>query len=113
MRKKNDQTGKVVYSTDPDFKFEEDENQQQATLSPGQQTLRLRLDSKHRAGKAVTLVEGFIGSAVDLEELGKKLKTHCGTGGAVKGGIVIVQGDQREKLKQWLIKHGYSAPKLV
>ena len=43
----------------------------------------------------------------DLQELGKKLKTHCGTGGSAKDGEIIIQGDQSEKVKQWLIKNGY------
>ena len=100
MSKKNkpDSRG-FVFSTDPDFKFEE-ENESSETLLPAQQKLKVRLDTKHRAGKAVTLVEGFAGKAEDLEELGKKLKSFCGTGGSVKDGEVIIQGDQREKIMQ-------------
>ena len=101
-----------VYSTDPDFSFEED-NASQSTLQPAQQKLRIRLDSKHRAGKAVTLVEGFIGKEEDLEDLGKKLKSFCGTGGSAKDGEIIVQGDQREKVLQWLLKNGYRSAKRV
>ena len=95
-----------VYSTDPDFSFEED-NASQSTLQPAQQKLKIRLDSKHRAGKAVTLIEGFMGKEEDLEDLGKKLKSFCGTGGSAKDGEIIVQGDQREKVLQWLMKNGY------
>ena len=107
MSKKNkpDSRG-FVFSTDPDFKFEE-ENDSSETLLPAQQKLKVRLDTKHRAGKAVTLVEGFVGKAEDLEELGKKLKSFCGTGGSAKDGEVIIQGDQREKVMQWLGKNGY------
>lgn len=100
----------IVYSTDPDFKMEEDLAPEE-TLAPKQQKLKIRLDTKQRAGKAVTIVEGFSGPAADLEELGKKLKTYCGTGGSVKDGIAIVQGDQRDKILQWLQKNGYSSAK--
>ena len=99
-----------VYSTDPDFSFRQEE-QNLETLSPSKQILRVRLDTKHRAGKAVTLVSGFIGKESDLEELGKKLKNFCGTGGSAKDGDIIVQGDQREKVLQWLIKNGYTNSK--
>jgi translation initiation factor 1 len=111
MSKKNKpDTRGFVYSTDPGFKFEED-NSLEETLPPAQQKLRIRLDSKHRAGKAVTLVEGFIGTEDDLQELGKKLKSFCGTGGSAKDGEIIVQGDQREKVLQWLMKNGYKQVK--
>ena len=83
------------------------------TLLPAQQKLKVRLDTKHRAGKAVTLIEGFIGNEEDLEELGKKLKGFCGTGGSAKDGEIIVQGDQREKVVQWLIKTGYKQSKKI
>jgi len=108
-RKKGDSRG-FVYSTDPNFKFEE-RSENVETLPPGQQKLKIKLDTKHRAGKAVTLVEGFIGNVGDLEELGKKLKSFCGTGGAIKDGEVIIQGDQRQKVMQWLVKNGYSQTK--
>jgi translation initiation factor 1 len=107
MGKKNKpDTRGFVYSTDPNFKFEEKEESFE-TLPAAQQNLRIRLDTKHRAGKAVTLIEGFIGKNDDLEELGKKLKSYCGTGGSVKDGEIIIQGDQREKVMQWLKKNGY------
>jgi translation initiation factor 1 len=105
-KKKNFNTG-IVYSTDPDFKAEADNPIEENTLEPAQQNLRLRLDTKHRSGKAVTLVEYFAGTEEDLEKLGKQLKTFCGTGGSVKDGQIIIQGDQREKIYQWLVKNGY------
>lgn len=99
-----------VFSTDPNFKLQDDE-QVMETLLPNQQKLRVRLETKHRGGKAATLVAGFIGKDENLEDLGKKLKTFCGTGGSVKEGEIIVQGDQREKLLQWLLKNGYTNSK--
>jgi translation initiation factor 1 len=113
MSKKNKpDTRGFVYSTDPNFKFEEEQNSL-VTISPAQQKLKVRLDTKHRAGKAVTLVEGFIGKDVALEELGKKLKSFCGTGGSAKNGEIIIQGDQREKVIQWLLKNGYMNVKKI
>lgn len=108
MSKKNkpDKQG-FVYSTDPSFSFEQEEENNITTLPPAQQPLRIILDTKHRAGKAVTIVYGFKGSGDDLEQLGKKLKTFCGTGGAVKDGEIIIQGDQRDKVLQWLQKNDY------
>lgn len=107
MSKKNkpDNRG-FVYSTDPNFKFDEEPDFNE-TLTPAQQELKVRLDTRHRAGKAVTLVEGFVGKEEDLEELGKRLKSFCGTGGSAKDGEIIIQGDQREKVMQWLLKNGY------
>ncbi len=107
MSKKNKpDTRGFVYSTDPNFSFEEEQSHAE-TLSPAQQKLKVSLDTKHRAGKAVTLIEGFVGKEEDLQELGKKLRSFCGPGGSAKDGEIIVQGDQREKVKQWLRKNGY------
>jgi translation initiation factor 1 len=100
----------IVYSTDPGFRVEDD-TPAETTPPAKQQQLRVRLDTRQRAGKAVTLVNGFIGKKEDLEDLGKKLKAFCGTGGSVKGGEIIVQGDQRDKILQWLLKNGYSSTK--
>lgn len=105
-RKNKPDTRGFVYSTDPEFSFAE-ENNYQETPDPIQQKLKVKLDTKHRAGKAVTLIEGFAGKKEDMEELGKKLKSFCGTGGSAKDGEIIVQGDQREKVVQWLLKNGY------
>jgi translation initiation factor 1 len=109
MSKKNkgDKLG-FVFSTDPNFRFESEEEPASETLPPKQQKLKIKLETKQRGGKAVTLVLGFIGKEEDLEELGKKLKNYCGTGGSVKDGEILVQGDQREKVLQWLMKNGYS-----
>jgi translation initiation factor 1 len=110
MSKKKPNPGGIVYSTDPDFRMDEDVPQEE-TPAPRAQKLRIKLDTKQRAGKAVTIVEGFMGRTEDLEELGKKLKGHCGTGGSVKDGLILVQGDQRDKILQWLLKNQYSASK--
>lgn len=107
MTKKNKpDTRGFVYSTDPNFSFEEEQSNE-ITLPPAQQKLKIRLDTKHRAGKVVTLIEGFVGTVADLEDLGKKIKSFCGTGGAAKDREIIVQGDQRDKVMQWLRKNGY------
>ncbi len=113
MSKKNKpDTRGFVYSTDPDFRFEEEQNDI-TTLPAAEQKLRVRLDSKQRAGKVVTLVEGFAGTEDDLVDLGKKLKSYCGTGGSAKDGEIIVQGDQRDKVLQWLLKNGYKLSKRI
>jgi translation initiation factor 1 len=106
-KKKKPGSSGLVYSTDPNFKLEDDSTEHHETLLPARQRLKIRLDTKHRGGKTVSLIEGFIGKEEDLEELGKKIKTFCGTGGSVKDGIIIIQGDQREKIKQGLVKFGY------
>lgn len=110
-KKKNQSLSGLVYSTDPDFKLPDENFEEQETIDPSQQKLKIRLDTRHRAGKAVTLVEGFIGTTADLEELGKKLKSFCGTGGSVKDGEIIVQGDNRDKVLQWLLKNEFKAAK--
>jgi len=114
-KKKNsfNSLGGLVYSTDPDFKLEETGNNDQETLLPAQQKLRILLDKKQRAGKMVTLIEGFTGKQTDMEELGKKLKSFCGTGGSVKDGEILVQGDNRDKVLQWLQKNGYAAARKI
>ncbi len=106
MKKNKDQHSTFVYSTDPNFKMEEEASAQE-TLPPNEQVLRVQLETKHRAGKTVTIVLGFIGIEDDLVQLGKDLKNHCGTGGSAKDGEIILQGDHREKIKQWLQKKGY------
>lgn len=102
-----------IFSTDPNFRFEPEDEPELVTLVPAQQKLRIRLDAKQRGGKAVTLVTGFTGAETDLNELGKKLKNFCGTGGSVKDGEAIIQGDQRDKVLQWLIKNGFINTKKV
>ena len=98
----------IIYSTNPDFRPFEEAPEEQESLTPAAQKLKIRLETKHRAGKAVTLLEGFIGTDAEKEEIGKKLKSFCGTGGSVKDGEILVQGDNRDKVLQWLLKNGYS-----
>ena len=107
MSKNKIDTNGLVYSTDPNFSVEE-EHVEQETLSITQQKLKVKLDTKQRAGKVVTLVEGFIGTQSDLENLGKQLKTKCGTGGSAKDGQIIIQGDYKIKVIENLQKMGYS-----
>ena len=111
MSKKINSFSGLVYSTDPNFKIEEVENVEEQTLLPAEQKIKIRLDKKHRGGKMVTLIENFTGKNADKEELGKKLKTVCGTGGSVKDGEILVQGDNRDKVLQWLLKNGYKNSK--
>jgi translation initiation factor 1 len=101
----------IVYSTDANLKLEE--KNEEETLPVHEQLLKVRLDNRHRGGKLVTLIEGFSGTEADLEKLGKKLKYFCATGGSVKDGEIIIQGDNREKIFQWLIKTGYRKTKKV
>lgn len=101
----------VVYSTNPDFNYDyQDETPPQA-LPPNQQKLRVALDRKQRKGKEVTLVTGYVGPDEDLKELGKFLKTKCGTGGSTKDGEIIVQGDHRDQVVQLLKEKGFSNTK--
>lgn len=99
----------VVYSTNPDFSYEQQSEGEAATLPPAQQSLRVMLDKKLRGGKQVTLVTGFIGTEEDLKELGKMLKSKCGTGGSAKDSEIIIQGDFRSKVLDLLLKAGYKA----
>ncbi|HXD78954.1 MAG TPA: translation initiation factor [Puia sp.] len=108
MSKKKPNSHGIVYSTDPHFRQEE-ESVPEERPEPRQQRLKVRLDTRQRAGKAVTFVEGWIGPAADLEEMGRQLKTHCGTGGSVKDGLIIIQGDQRDRVTQWLTGKGFTA----
>ena len=101
----------VVYSTDGDFQFQYHKKEEDHTLPAGKQTLRVTLDRSGRAGKTVTLVTGFIGTTNDLETLAKRLKTMCGTGGSVKDGDILIQGDVQQRLIEILTKDGYRARK--
>lgn len=110
MSKKKNRKG-VVYSTNPDFEYEYDQDEVLETLAPDQQVLRVFIDRKMRKGKEVTLVTGFVGTEMDLKDLGKFLKSKCGVGGSVKDGEIIVQGNQRDKVVQLLLDKGYTKTK--
>jgi translation initiation factor 1 len=100
-----------IYSTDPDFSIKKKEDNI-SSLPVQDQLLRIKLDNRHRGGKVVTLIEGFMGPGKDIDKLGKELKSFCATGGSVKDDIIMVQGDNREKILQWLKKNGYLKAKL-
>ena len=97
----------TVYSTNPNFQFETNKEEEGETLPPKQQKLYVSLDKRNRGGNAVTLIEGFVGKEEDLQTLGKKLKTKCGVGGSVKDNEILIQGDFRDKIVQMLTADGY------
>ena len=99
----------VVFSTNPDFKYEEEEQEEAVTLEPSKQNLIVGIDRKGRAGKQVTLITGFVGTNDDLAELGRTLKVKCGVGGSAKDGEITIQGDFRDRIVAILKDMGYRA----
>lgn len=108
MAKKKKEKINIVYSTNPDFGFEYDEEDEFETLPNNQQKLYVSIDKKSRAGKEVTLIEGFVGTENDLIELGKLLKSKCGVGGSVKDGHILIQGNFRDKIITLLENEGFT-----
>ncbi|MDB9964524.1 translation initiation factor [Vicingaceae bacterium] len=102
---------RVVYSTNPDFSAEP-ENEEQETVSASEQLLEVHLDKKNRGGKVAVVVKNFIGSDDDLKVLGKSLKASCGVGGSAKDGEIIIQGDSREKVMELLSKKGFKTKRV-
>lgn len=109
MSKKNKNSSGIVYSTNPDFAVQSEQADESKTLSSKEQDLRVWLE--YHGGKAVTIVKNFVGSPSDLEKLGKELKVKCGVGGSVKEGIILIQGNQRDKVMTLLLAKGYKAKK--
>jgi translation initiation factor 1 len=101
----------IVYSTNPDFNYETNEEDSCETLDKKQQKLRVSIEKKGRGGKTVTLITGFIGKEKDLKELGKLLKTKCGVGGSAKDGEIIIQGEFKQRIIELLKAEGYSQTK--
>ena len=99
----------VVFSTNSDYRYQEEVTEEEETLLPEKQKLIVSIDRKRRAGKQVTLVTGFIGKDSDLQELGRLVKSRCGTGGSVKDGEIIIQGDFRDRVVTILQSMGYGA----
>jgi translation initiation factor 1 len=110
MAKKKEKLN-VVYSTNPNFNYEFDEEETIETLPKNQQKLYVSIDRKQRGGKEVTLVEGFVGSDDDLKDLGKLLKSKCGVGGTAKDNEILIQGNFRDKVFDMLAKEGYQVKK--
>ena len=101
----------IVYSTNPKFEYELNEDDEQETLPPGEQQLYVSIDRKKRAGKEVTLVEGFIGAEEDLKDLAKMLKNKCGVGGSAKDNEIIIQGNHKDKIARLLEEEGFRVKK--
>lgn len=115
MKNKNDWKERlnIVYSTNPDYKYQSEEEEETETIAKEKQLLRISLDKRNRKGKAVTLVTGFNGTDDDLQNLAKFLKTRCGVGGSAKDGEILIQGDFRNKVLELLQKEGYAKARII
>ena len=69
--------------------------------------IRIRREKKGRKGKTVTSISGFQEGTDDLKQVAKNLKSKCGTGGSIKDGIIIIQGDYRQTIQSELQKQGF------
>lgn len=97
--------GGLVFSTDPNFKMER-EDKFAEELSPDKQVLRIWLE-RGKGGKEATVLKGFVGPHEKLEALAKMLKSKCAAGGNAKDGIIIIQGDHRDKVLRMLAEQGF------
>jgi translation initiation factor 1 len=97
-----------AYSTNPDYSPNDNADEEEVSLEPNKQVLRVRLEKKNRGGKTVSIVSGFVGNESDLKDLGKQLKSRCGVGGSVKDGEIIIQGDFRDRILNLLKEMGYN-----
>jgi translation initiation factor 1 len=111
-KKKLYSSDKIVYSTAENFNFSSEEENEEF-LSPKEQKLTIVLDKKHRGGKVVSIIKDFSMKENEIEEVAKKLKSFCGSGGSVKNNEIIIQGDHREKILQWLLKNGYTKSRKI
>jgi translation initiation factor 1 len=111
MPKKKFNNNRIVFSTAPDFNFDEEKSEEES-LPANEQFLKIKLDKKQRAGKVVTIISGFVMKEAEIESLAKKLKTFCGTGGSAKNNEIIIQGDNRQKILDWLQKNGFQKSKI-
>ncbi|MDE3182673.1 MAG: translation initiation factor [Bacteroidota bacterium] len=111
-KKKLYNKGGIVYSTAENFNSSS-EDQEEEFLSANEQPLRVVLDKKQRGGKVVSIIKGFAMKETEIEAMAKKLKSFCGTGGSAKDNEIIIQGDQRDKILQWLLKNGYSKSRKI
>lgn len=111
MSNKNKKLQGIVYSTNPEYTTDEPVSDFLDTLSSNKQNLLVRLSTQGRAGKKATLVQRFVGSEADLETLAKEVKKYCGTGGSIKDGEIIIQGDLCQKIVDYLLQKGYKARK--
>lgn len=112
MSKKKLYNSGIIYSTNPDLNLKSEPAEEKETLPVSKQTLLITLDKKNRGGKKVTLISGFEGKDEDLESLSKQIKSLCGTGGTVKKNEIVIQGDNRAKIYDWLQKNGYIKSKI-
>jgi len=111
-KKKLYNMGGIVYSTEPDFNFSK-ENEAAESLPRGEQLLTIIVDKKHRGGKTVSIIKGFSMKENEIEDISKQLKSFCGSGGSAKDNEIMIQGDHREKILQWLLKNGFTRSKKI
>jgi len=113
MAKKNKKEWvNIVYSTNEDYNFANENDFEEETLAPNEQMLRVLIDKKQRKGKVATIIQGFVGTNDDLKELAKSLKSSCGVGGSAKDGEIIIQGEFRDKIMALLQDKGYKTKRV-